>query len=61
MRSRRRLLSEDESLQHIWPSFTDITSTMALILFVVVLLSYVRNLIASQELLAYQGQIKSSE
>jgi chemotaxis protein MotB len=60
MRSRRRLLSEDESLQHIWPSFTDITSTMALILFVVVLLSYVRNLIANQELLAYQAQITSS-
>ncbi len=61
MRNRRRLLAEDESLQHIWPSFADCTSTIALILFVLVLLAYVRNLIASNELAVYQRQIADSE
>lgn len=61
MRSRRRLIADDENLQHIWPSFTDVTATMALIMFVLVLLSYVRNLIANQELGAYQAEIARSE
>lgn len=61
MRARRRLIADDENLQHIWPSFTDVTSTMALIMFVLVLLSYVRNLIANQELGAYQAEIARSE
>jgi chemotaxis protein MotB len=61
MRRRRRLISDDESLQDIWPSFTDVTSTIALILFVLVLLAYVRNLISSKQLDAYAQQIKSSE
>jgi len=55
------LIADDENLQHIWPSFTDVTATMALIMFVLVLLSYVRNLIASQELGAYQAEIARSE
>lgn len=61
MRSRRRLLAEDDSLHHVWPAYTDITSTIALIFFVLVLLAYVRNLISSQELAAYRRQIVSSE
>jgi chemotaxis protein MotB len=61
MRTRRRLIADDENLQHIWPSFTDVTATMALIMFVLVLLSYVRNLIANQELGAYQADIARSE
>src|SRR5262245_8519952 len=61
MRTRRRLIADDENLQHIWPSFTDVTATMALIMFVLVLLSYVRNLIANQELGAYQAEIARSE
>jgi chemotaxis protein MotB len=61
MKNRRRLLSEDDSLQHVWPAFTDITSSIALILFVLILLAYVRNLVSSQELRAYRDQIASSE
>ena len=61
MRRRRRLLSDDASLQDLWPSFTDITSTIALILFVLVLLAYVRNLISGKQLDAYAQQIASSE
>lgn len=61
MRRRRRLLSEDASLQDLWPSFTDVTSTIALILFVLVLLAYVRNLISGKQLDAYAQQIATSE
>jgi chemotaxis protein MotB len=61
MRRRRSLLSTDESTKDVWPSFTDVTSTIALILFVLVLLAYVRNLISGKRLLAFQQQITTSE
>jgi len=61
MRKRQRLLSEEDNLQHIWPSFADVTSTFALLLFVLVLLAYVRNLVSSKQLAAYQEQISSAE
>lgn len=61
MRNRRQLLSDHEGTREIWPSFTDVMSTMALILFVLVLLAYVRNLVSSKRLAAFQLQIESSE
>ena len=61
MRRRRTLLSSDTSTGDLWPSFTDITSTIALILFVLVLLAFVRNLVAGKQLDAFQRQISVSE
>jgi chemotaxis protein MotB len=61
MRSRRNLLSSDQGAGDLWPSFTDVTSTIALILFVLVLLAFVRNLIAGKKLDAFQQQISASE
>jgi chemotaxis protein MotB len=61
MRSRRPLLSTDDGTSELWPSFTDIISTIALILFVLVLLAYVRNLVAGKKLDAFQRQIQASE
>jgi len=61
VRNRRRLLSEVEGAREIWPSFTDVMSTMALILFVLVLLSYVRSLVSGKQLKAFQRQIATSE
>jgi chemotaxis protein MotB len=61
MRSRRRMLAEDESLKDIWPSFADVTSTIALIMFVLMLLAYVKNLISGKRLDALQGQITLSQ
>ncbi len=61
MRSRRQLLSDYEGTREIWPSFTDVMSTMALILFVLVLLAYVRNLVSSKRMEAFQRQIATSE
>ena len=61
MRNRRRLLSSDDSTKEIWPSFTDVMSTMALVLFVLVLLAYVHSLVSSKRLDALQRQIDTSE
>ena len=61
MRSRRHLLSDHVGIREIWPSFTDVMSTMALILFVLVLLAYVRSLISGKRLEAFQRQIAVSE
>lgn len=61
MRTRRRLVAEETGLGEIWPSFADVTSTIALIFFALVLLSYVRDLVSSRRLAAYEQQINSSE
>ncbi len=57
MRSRRRKLLTDDATENFWPSFTDLTSTIVLILFVLVLLAYVRNLIAGKSLELIRGQL----
>jgi len=61
MRTRRRLVSDETDLADIWPSFADVTATIALIFFSLVLLSYVRDLVSSRRLAAYQDQITTSE
>ena len=61
MRSRRPLLSDHDSTREIWPAFTDVMSTMALIMFVLVLLAYVRNLIGEKRLQDFQHRIAASE
>jgi chemotaxis protein MotB len=61
VRNRRHMLSHDESIREIWPAFTDVMSTMALIMFVLVLLAYVRNLVSEKRVQAYLHQIAVSE
>ncbi len=61
MRNRRNLLSDHEGTREIWPAFTDVMSTMALILFVLVLLAYVRNLINGKRMDAFQKRIAVTE
>src|SRR5262245_6739585 len=55
------MLEDDESLKDLWPSFADVTSTIALIMFVLRLLAYVKNLISGKRLEALQGQITLSQ
>ena len=50
MRNRRRPLLSDDANDNFWPSFADLTSTIALILFVLVLLAYIQNLISGKNL-----------
>lgn len=61
MRNRRQLLTEHEGTKEVWPAFTDVMSTMAMIFFVLVLLAYVRNLVSAKRLDAFQRQIATSQ
>lgn len=62
MRRRRpRLAFDEEGMQAPWPSFADVTATVALIFFVLVLLSYVRNLISGNQLNLFQAKIVAAE
>ncbi|KYH34636.1 hypothetical protein CLTEP_14640 [Clostridium tepidiprofundi DSM 19306] len=49
MKARKRYFSE-ESSENFWPSFTDMISTIVLILFFLILLSYVQNIIVGSNL-----------
>ncbi len=60
MRHRRPLLSTDEGTKDIWPAFTDVMTTLALILFVLVLMAYVKNLVSTKRLDGLERQIASS-
>jgi chemotaxis protein MotB len=60
MRKRQRLLMSDEGTENFWPSFTDLISTVAMILFVLVLLAYTQNLISSKQLNAVRDELVAS-
>jgi chemotaxis protein MotB len=55
------MIAHDEGIREIWPAFTDVMSTMALIMFALVLLAYVRNLVSEKRVQAYLHQITLSE
>ena len=54
-------MSDHDGTREIWPAFTDVMSTMALIMFVLVLLAYVRNLIGEKRLEDFRQRISVSE
>ncbi len=60
MRNRHRVMLCDEASDNFWPSFADLTSTIALILFVLVLLAYIQNLISGKNLELVKSQLDDS-
>jgi chemotaxis protein MotB len=60
MRNRQRLLMSDEDSENFWPSFTDLISTIAMILFVLVLLAYIQNLISGKSLERVRNELSQS-
>ena len=60
MRKRQRLLLTDETTENFWPSFTDLISTISMILFVLVLLAYIQNLISGKQLNAMRTELDQS-
>jgi chemotaxis protein MotB len=60
MRNRRRLLMGDDEQENFWPSFTDLISTVSLILFVLVLLAYVQNLISGKSLAVVKAELTAT-
>ena len=57
MKKRRSLLQEEGNAENFWPAFTDLTSTIALILFVLVLLAYLQNLMSGKKLAHVKAQL----
>lgn len=54
------MLMTDEGTENFWPSFTDLISTISMILFVLVLLAYIQNLIAGKQLIAMREELSES-
>ena len=60
MRKRPRPPLVDDSSENFWPSFADLTSTVTLIFFVLMLLAYLQNLIAGRNLEAATRRLADS-
>ena len=60
MRRGRRQSLIDEGSENFWPSFADLTSTVSLIFFVLMLLAYLQNLIAGRNLEAATRHLTES-
>lgn len=60
MAKQRKPMIEDEAAENFWPSFTDLISTIALILFVLVLLAYIQNLVSGKNLAAVRAQLSAT-
>lgn len=60
MARRQRLILGDDDGENFWPSFTDLTSTIALILFVLVLLAYIQNLVSGKNLQHVRAELEST-
>lgn len=65
MRARRRNLLDESTgggaeAQSFWPSFADLTSTIALILFVLVLLAYIQNLFGAKQLQRAKAELEQT-
>jgi chemotaxis protein MotB len=59
-KSRRRNLMHDDEGENFWPSFADLTSTIALIFFVLVLVAYIQNLLSGKQLDAVRRELSLS-
>lgn len=60
MKARRRYLVGVAETQDFWPSFTDVMSTLALILFFLMLLAYVQNILYGSSLENAREQLEVS-
>lgn len=60
MRSRSRLRAIDAE-ENFWPSFTDMISTIALILFFLILIIFVENIIIAEDLSSERQALLSTE
>lgn len=61
MKARRRYYGGGAAAQDFWPSFTDVMSTLALILFFLMLLAYVQNIIYGSRLENTKLQLEAAK
>ncbi len=60
-RRRRSGLSDVDSGENFWPSFTDMISTIALILFFMMLIAYINNIVTGKNLEFARKQLQDTE
>lgn len=59
-KKRNRRLNNDQS-ENFWPAFTDIISTIALILFFLILIAYINNIITGKNLEFAKKELQDTE
>lgn len=57
---RRRSLINDDAGENFWPSFTDLISTISMILFVLVLLAFIQNLISGKRMAQIRSDLEAT-
>ncbi|MCT4632250.1 MAG: OmpA family protein [Firmicutes bacterium] len=60
MKNRKRAFFKKNEEENFWPAFTDIISTIALILFFLMLISYVQNIVIGKQYEITQEQLEKS-
>lgn len=60
MKRRNRSFKKNDRTENFWPAFTDMISTIALILFFLMLISYMQNIIAGQQIVEGQRKLEES-
>ena len=61
MKIRRRNFKKQSEAENFWPSFTDMISTIALVLFFLMLLAYVQNIISGKNLEFAERQVLDTQ
>ncbi|RQD70095.1 MAG: flagellar motor protein MotB [Tindallia sp. MSAO_Bac2] len=61
MKIRRRNFKKQSEAENFWPSFTDMISTIALVLFFLMLLAYIQNIISGKNLEFAERQVLDTQ
>ena len=60
MKTRSRNYRGSSQTQDFWPSFTDVMSTVAMLLFFLMLLAYIQNIMTGRRLAFYQAELENT-
>lgn len=61
MKKRKSMLNSEVDTQNFWPSFTDMISTIALILFFLMVLAYINNIVTGSNLNVVRSELDMSK
>lgn len=61
MKIRKRNFKKNGESQNFWPSFADVMSTIALVLFFLMLLAYIQNIITGKNLEFHKKQLEDTK
>ena len=61
MKRRSRNFRDSSQRQDYWPSFTDVMSTVAMLLFFLMLLAYIQNIMTGRRLSFFQAELEQTQ